>query len=78
MIQDKTIIGEVRICVDLRNLNDAYLHDPFPTSFIDEVLERIGGKEMYSFTDGFSSYHQVIMTKEDLHKISFVIGWGCY
>jgi hypothetical protein len=26
-------IGEIRICVDLRKLNDACLHDPFPFIF---------------------------------------------
>jgi hypothetical protein len=26
------------ICVDLRKLNDACLHDPFLTPFTDEVL----------------------------------------
>ena len=44
VIQDKKTTGEVRICVDLRKLNDACLHDPFPTPFIDEVLESIRGK----------------------------------
>ena len=48
---------EVRICVDLINLNDACMHDPFPTPFIDEVLEGVGGQEMYSFIDGFWGYH---------------------
>ena len=57
MIQDKKTTGKVRICVDLRKLNDACLHDPFLTLFIDEVLESVGGQEMYSFTDGFSDYH---------------------
>ena len=57
VIQDKKTIGEVRICVDLRKLNDACLHDPFPTLFTNEVLESVGGQEMYSFTDGFSGYH---------------------
>jgi hypothetical protein len=50
-------IGEIRICVDLRNMNDACLHDPFPTPFTDEVLDNVGGHEVYSFTDGFSRYH---------------------
>lgn len=31
VIQEKKIVGEIRICVDLRKLNDASLHDPFPT-----------------------------------------------
>ena len=35
--------SEVRICVDLRKLNDACLHDPFQTPFTDEVLEGVGG-----------------------------------
>jgi hypothetical protein len=43
----------------LRKLNDACLHDPFPTPFTDEVLENVGGHESYSFTNGFSSYHQI-------------------
>ena len=42
VVQDK-MNGEVRICVDLTKLNDACMHDPFPTPFIDEVLEGVGG-----------------------------------
>lgn len=37
VVQDKKTRG-IRICVDLRNLNDACIHDPFPTPFIDEAL----------------------------------------
>ena len=78
VILDKKTISEVRICVDLKKLNDACSHNPFPTPFIDEVLESIGGQEMYSFTDGFSGYHQVRITKEDRNKTTFVTEWGCY
>jgi hypothetical protein len=42
VVQDKKT-GEIRICVDLRKLNDACLHDPFPTPFTDEVLDNVGG-----------------------------------
>jgi hypothetical protein len=34
LVQEKKT-GGIRICVDLMNLNDACLHDPFPTPFID-------------------------------------------
>ena len=47
LIQDKKTTSEVRIYVDLRKLNDACLHDPFPTPFTDEVLKSVGGQEMY-------------------------------
>ena len=43
VIQVKKETSEVRICVDLRKLNNACLHDPFPTPFIDEVLESVSG-----------------------------------
>ena len=43
VVQDKKTKGEIRIYVDLRKLNDAYVHDPFPTPFINEVLDNVGG-----------------------------------
>ena len=48
VVQDKKT-GEIRICVDLRKLNDGCMHDPFPTPFTDEVLEGIGGQESVLF-----------------------------
>ena len=54
VVQEKNQKGEIRICVNLRKLNDTCVHDPFPTPFTDQVLENVGGKESYSFTDGFS------------------------
>ena len=41
VVQDKKM-REAQICVDLRKLNDSYLHDPFSTPFTDEVLG-VGG-----------------------------------
>jgi hypothetical protein len=70
--------GEIRICVGLRKLNNAYLHDPFPTPFTDEVLDNVGGQEVYSFTNGFSGYHQIRIAKEDCHKTMFTTKWGSY
>jgi hypothetical protein len=70
--------GGIIICVDLRKLNDAFLHDPFSTPFIDEVLENLGGQESYSFTDGFSGYHQINIAPEDRYMATFVTQWGSY
>jgi putative transposase len=78
VVQDKKQGRGIRICVDLRNLNDACLHDPFPTPFTNEVLENVGGHEAYSFTDGFLGYHQIKIAQEDRHKITFATEWGSY
>jgi hypothetical protein len=77
VVQDKKK-GEIRICVDLTKLNDAYLHDPFPTPFTDEVLDNVGGQEVYSFIDGFSEYHQIQISMEDRHKTTFATESGSY
>jgi hypothetical protein len=50
MVVQENKQGGIRIYVDPRKLNDACLHDPFPTPFTDEVLENVGGQEAYSFT----------------------------
>ena len=66
-MKGKKTTGGVQICVDLRKLSYCCLHDPFPTPSIDEVMESVGGQEIYSFTDGFSSYPYIRITKEDQH-----------
>ncbi len=33
---------------------------------------------MYYFMDGYSSYNQVKMAKEDKEKITFISEWGAY
>ena len=69
---------EVQICFELRKLNDACLHDPFLTPFSDQVIERVGSQEIYSFTDGFSGCHQIKIAEEDRHNTTFVTEWGCF
>jgi hypothetical protein len=77
VVQEKNQ-GGIRICVDLRKLNDSCLHDPSPTPFTDEILENVGGQEAYSFTDGFSGYHQINIAQEDQYKMTFATKWESY
>jgi hypothetical protein len=42
------------------------------------VLDNVAGKEVYSFTDGFSGYHQIRIAKEDLHMTTFATEWGSF
>jgi len=71
VVQEKKQKDEIRICVDLRKLNDSCVHDPFPTPFTDEVLDNVGGQEAYSFTDGLFGYHQIKIVSEDRSKTTF-------
>jgi len=78
VVLEKKKKDEIRICVDLRKLNDACVHDTFQTPFIDKVLDNVGEQESYSFTDGFSGYHQIEITLEDRSKMTFTTEWGCF
>jgi hypothetical protein len=78
VIQNKKDTEDIRVCVDYRSLKSTYVHDPFPTPFSDEVLEQVAGKEAYSFTDGFSGYHQVRIIEEDKRKTTFITEWGSF
>jgi hypothetical protein len=46
MVVQKMKQGGINISIDLRKLNDSFLHDNFPTPFIDEVLENVGVKKL--------------------------------
>ena len=62
---------KLRICVNFREINKVTLTDPFPTPYADEILNEVAGHEFCSFTDGFSGYNQVPISKED-KKIQYL------
>eukprot|EP00253_Pinus_taeda_P034231 PITA_34231 len=78
VVQEKNQKDEIRICVYLRKLNDSCVHDPFLAPLTNEVLDNLGGQEAYSFTDGFSRYHQIKIALEDRSKTTFETEWGCF
>ena len=46
--------GQIRICVDFRNLNQACTKDAFSLPIPDILLDNVVGHEIFSFMDGFS------------------------
>ena len=57
--------GEIRICIDFRNLNQASLKDNYPLPNMENLLQSVTGVGMLSMLDGFSGYNQVHIKKED-------------
>ncbi|GJY78763.1 reverse transcriptase domain-containing protein [Tanacetum coccineum] len=43
-----------RVCIDYRKLNDATRKNHFPLPFMDQMLERLAGNDIYFFLDSFS------------------------
>ena len=65
--------GNVRVCVDFLDLNEASPKDDFPFPHIDMLVNSTTGHSMLSFMDKFFEYSQILMALEDMEKTSFII-----
>jgi hypothetical protein len=70
--------GEIRLCVDFRNLNKSSLKDNYPLPKMDHVLEKVVGANRMSMIDGFSGYNQIVVNELDKEKTAFTTPWGTF
>ena len=63
--------GQIRCCVDFRNLDKACPKDEFPLPNIDLLIDSATGSSMFSFMDGYNGYNQIKMAAEDAEKTAF-------
>jgi ribonuclease HI len=70
--------GEIRLCVDFRNLNKSSLKDNYPLPKMDHVLEKVVGATRMSMIDGFSGYNQIVVSEPDKEKTTFTTPWGTF
>jgi len=64
--------GNLRVCMDFRDLNKSCPKDNVSTPFIDQILDEFVGSDIFSFMDGFSRYNQIQIRPEDQHKTAFI------
>ncbi|PIN11693.1 DNA-directed DNA polymerase [Handroanthus impetiginosus] len=77
LIPTRTVTGW-RVCMDYRKLNKATRKDHFPLPFIDQMLDRLVGKEFYYFLDRYSGYNQISIVPEDQEKTTFTCSYGTF
>eukprot|EP00253_Pinus_taeda_P003730 PITA_03730 len=70
--------GEIRLCVDLRNLNKVSLKDHYPLPKMDHILQRVVGASRISLLDGFSGFNQILVHPDDQDKTAFTTPWGTF
>ena len=70
--------GEIRLCVDFRNLNKVSLKDNHPLPKMDHILQKVVGSEIISTMDGFLGYNQIKVLPEDQEKTSFTTPGGTF
>jgi hypothetical protein len=71
--------GEIRLCVDFRNLNKVSLKDHYPLPKMDYILQKVVGSQKMSMLDGFSGYNQILVHPDDREKyMTFTTPWGTF
>ena len=76
VVQKKT--GEIRLCVDYRELNARTRKDAYPLPRIDESLDALSGARWFSTLDLASGYNQVPMAEKDKEKTAFCTPFGLF
>ena len=70
--------GQIKLCVDFRDLNQASLKDHRPLPSMEQILSRVSSSERFSFLDEFLGYNQVLVKEVDRYKTTFTTKWGTY
>jgi len=70
--------GEIRLCIDFKNLNKVSLKDNYPLPKMDHVLQRVVGASRMSLFDGYSRYNQIFLHEDDRDKTTFTTPWGTF
>ena len=68
--------GEIRLCVDYRQLNKQTTKDAYPLPLPDEVQDRLAGSAIFSTLDLQSGYWQMPVHDTDIPKTAFCPGPG--
>jgi hypothetical protein len=57
--------------MDFRDLNRATPKEEYPMSVAETLINVAAGNKILNFMDGNTSYNQIFMASEDIHKTAF-------
>jgi predicted aspartyl protease len=70
--------GEIRFCIDFRNLNSKTIPDAYPLPYVSDVLGALHGAKFFTTLDLSSGFWQIKMREKDVYKTAFCIPNGHY
>jgi ribonuclease HI len=70
--------GEIRLCVDFRNLNRSSRKYNYPLPNMEHILQKVTSASRISMIDGFSGYNQISVMPKDREKTTFTTPWGTF
>jgi transposase InsO family protein len=65
--------GKYRLCIDISEGNSNTVPEPYAIPEVQQALDRLSGKAIYSTFDFSSWFHQFEIAEEDRDKVAFVV-----
>ena len=70
--------GNLRLCIDYRQLNKVTIRNQYPLPRIDDLFDQLQGAKVFLKIDLRSGYHQLKLRREDVPKTAFRTRYGHY
>ena len=68
--------GKVRICVDLKPLNQSVRREVYPLPTVDEILAQVSGAKIFSKLDANSGFWQIPLAEQSRPLTTFITPYG--
>ena len=70
--------GDVRICVDLKKLNQSVERERYVIPTVDEIVHQLRGSSVFSKLDAASGFWQIPLDPETAKLTTFITPFGRY
>ncbi|CAK9829692.1 Retrovirus-related Pol polyprotein from transposon 17.6 [Anthophora retusa] len=70
--------GEIRLCIDYREINKNTIRDNFPVPLIDDYLDQLRDKQYFTKLDLKNGFHHVKVAELSIKYTSFITPLGQY
>ena len=70
--------GEIRVCIDYRDLNRITVADTYAPPLVDDLLHASGGCAYMATIDLRSSFWQIPVRRQDRDKTAFITPFGVF
>ena len=70
--------GDLRLCIDYRELNRKSVSDRHPIPRIQDMLDSLSGSSWFSVLDQGKAYHQGFVDEDSQPLTAFITPWGLY
>ncbi|KAK3091772.1 hypothetical protein FSP39_022529 [Pinctada imbricata] len=70
--------GNVRICVDLKKLNEAVKREHLMLPNLEDISPKLQGSKIFSKLDASNGFHQIPLDEDSCHLTTFITPFGRY